>query len=297
MGKSKKSADPRLKAEMNSKHLENKKHIKRKRSFRRYVLYYVFVILLALGVGMGLSMTVFFKTEKIVVVGNDRYDDEKIIKASEIKLGENLVRIDKETANKKITEQFPYIESVKITRKFPSIAEIKTEMVVPIAAIENGDKFVIISKSAGVVELAADEIPKGAMHIKGIDGSQLKLGQKLTDSKNPAMKKLRDFVSLLAETGLENIVYADFGDSHNLKVIYDHRILIEFGESIDLPYKIEKLEEVMKTDDFDFDGNFQGIIDLSIDGQTRVRPNSNIKVVIGEEIPPPILPPDELISK
>lgn len=297
MKKPKKSADPRLKAEISGKQAGKKKHTKRKHSFRRYILYYVFIALLLLGVGMGLSMTVFFKTEKIVVVGNDRYDDEKIIKASQIKIGENLVRIDKETANQKITEEFPYIESVRVTRKFPATAEIKTEMVVPIAAIENGDKFVIISETSGVVELFADEIPKGTMHVKGIDAKDLKIGQKLTDSKNQSMKKLRDFVTLLSETGLKNIVYVDFGDSHNLKVIYDNRILINFGESIDLPYKIEKLTEVMKTDDFDFEGSFEGIIDLSIEGQTRVRPNSNIKVIIGEEMPPPILPPEGIISK
>ena len=297
MGKSKAKKDPSLKAELDGRSAVSKKHRKRRRSLKRYLLYYIFIAILLLGIGLVLSMTVFFKTEKIVVVGNDRYSDQKIIELSGIKTGENLVRIDKEKANESITKEFPYIESVNITRKFPSTVEINTKMVVPIAAIETNGTYAIISESAGVVELGAKEIPKGVMHIKGLDNSELSLGQKLTDSKNSSLKKLREFVTLLSETGLENIVYADFGDKHNLKLIYDHRILIEFGESIDLAYKIKKLEEVMETDDFDFDGSFEGIIDLSIDGQTRVRPCSNIKVIIGEEIPPPVLPKDELISR
>ncbi|MEG2720964.1 MAG: hypothetical protein RR914_06520, partial [Oscillospiraceae bacterium] len=202
-----------------------------------------------------------------------------------------------EKAIKNISEKYIYIENVDIIRKFPSTAEINIEMVVPIAAIEHAGGYAVISKSSKVIEINSAEIPKGAMHIKGLDVENLKLGEKLTDSENTSLKKLRDFVTQLQSTGLENIVYIDFSDNHNLKAIYDNRVLIEFGENFDLAYKMEKLCIVMEKGDFDFEGSFEGVIDLSIDGQTRVRPNQNVGVLIGSEIPPPIMPDDELISR
>ena len=270
---------------------------KSKHKIRKYTLYYVLIILLTLCVGVVLSMTVFFSMENIVVVGNNKYNDDEIITVSQLKKGDNLVKIDKERAIKNILQKYIYIENVDIIRKFPSTAEINIEMVVPIAAVEHNGVYAIISKSSKVVELSSKEIPKGAMHIKGLDVKDLKLGDKLNDSANTSLKKLRDFVTQLQSTGLENIVYIDFSDNHNLKAIYDNRILIEFGENIDLSYKMEKLCLVMQQGDFDFAGSFEGVIDLSIDGQTRVRPSENIGVLIGSEIPPPILPDDEPLSR
>lgn len=297
-GKVRKSANTTStkKAQLNSKNNVAFKR-KSKHKIRKYTLYYILIILLTLCVGVVLSMTVFFKMENIVVVGNDRYKDEDIIKISELKKGDNLVKIDKDKAIENILKKYIYIENVDIIRKFPSTAEINVEMVVPIAAIENGGKYAILSKSSRVVETNSNEIPKGAMHVKGIDAKDLKLGSKLTDSENTSIKKLSDFVTQLKATELNNIVYIDFSDNHNLKAIYDNRILIEFGENIDMKYKMQKLCLVMEKGDFDFDGSFEGVIDLSIDGQTRVRPSENIGVLIGSEIPPPVVPEGEILSR
>ena len=51
---------------------------KRRRRHGRYIIHYALLILLVLGIGLALSMTVFFKIESIEVQGDSPYTQEEL---------------------------------------------------------------------------------------------------------------------------------------------------------------------------------------------------------------------------
>ena len=73
------------------------------------MLYYVMFAVVAVSIGLILSLTVFFKTETIEVEGSTKYQPGAIIGTAGIQVGDNLFRIDDQQVEKALTSTYPYI--------------------------------------------------------------------------------------------------------------------------------------------------------------------------------------------
>ncbi len=71
-----------------------------------------------LSVGAALSMTVFFKIEKVEVAGNTKYPGGDH-RCQRHRAGQNLFRAHGDQVSEKLTQQFAYIESVKVEYRLP----------------------------------------------------------------------------------------------------------------------------------------------------------------------------------
>ena len=78
---------------------------RKKRRHGRYILHYILIAAFVLSVGAALSMTVFFKIEKVEVAGNTKYPPEEIIAASGIAPGQNLFRVHGDQVSEKLTQR------------------------------------------------------------------------------------------------------------------------------------------------------------------------------------------------
>ena len=125
--------------------------------YRRWLkrfLFYALTIIIVVTVGLILSFTVFFKIDAISVEGETRYPQEDIIAASMIQEGENFFLCNTSPGERKIWEEFPYIESVEIGKLLFNKIVIKVKEAVPTSVVESEGSYVLLSESGKIIDIA-----------------------------------------------------------------------------------------------------------------------------------------------
>ncbi|MFQ9053385.1 MAG: cell division protein FtsQ/DivIB [Oscillospiraceae bacterium] len=85
------------------------------------------------------ALSLFFKADQIFVTGASRYSQQQVLQASGIRQGRNLFLLNKHQAAAAITDQLPYVESVRIRRQLPNALRIEiTECTHPLALEQDG---------------------------------------------------------------------------------------------------------------------------------------------------------------
>ncbi len=141
---------------------------RRRRRTGRQTLHYLLILLVAMAVLTILSFTVFFKIEKIEVVGNTKYADQQLIAQSGISIGDNLFRISQKNIKKALMEKFPYVEDVKLKRSFPPKLTIQITQEIPLGAVNTQTGYVVIGCSGKVLETGVHTLPENITVVNGM---------------------------------------------------------------------------------------------------------------------------------
>ncbi|MCR4563051.1 MAG: FtsQ-type POTRA domain-containing protein [Clostridiales bacterium] len=224
---------------------------KHKQRRRRKVLTLFLLVLLIAVVGAALSLTVFFKITKINIVSSTVYGDEQIIKASGIKLNENMFLTDSDKAAKKIETALPYISDVSVKKSITgkltlTVTETKAAM-----AFVEGENYLVISPVGKVLErskIISEHVcvVEGVSYSKAEEGKTIVLSDMMASDGETVLrsgeKLLEDLVT--AYRGSEDylggkISEIDVSDINNLEMVYEYRILLKCGE-------ISKLDGTLK---------------------------------------------------
>ena len=91
----------------------------RKRRRGGFSLLYKLLTFLVICAAIAVALTLFFKVERIDVIGAERYTQQKIIDASGIQIEDNMFFMNKYEVSDQITSALPYIETVQIRRALP----------------------------------------------------------------------------------------------------------------------------------------------------------------------------------
>ena len=97
--------------------------------------------MIAVAVGLILSLTVFFKIETIEAEGLTHYTPEEVIQTTGIQLEDNLFRADDRKVSQALTDTYPYIESVQLAslRNLPSKLTLKITEAQPLGTFLQED--------------------------------------------------------------------------------------------------------------------------------------------------------------
>ena len=87
-----------------------------------------------------------------MVTGTLKLDHAAVIEASGLKTGGNLFLTKTDKAIEKIEELFPYARSVSIKRRLPDTLVIEIDEAVPVAYIEHGGSYWLISHEGKLLE-------------------------------------------------------------------------------------------------------------------------------------------------
>lgn len=224
---------------------QNKK-IKRRKS-GRYTLHYILLLTLMSCIALILSFTIFFSVEWIDVSEIEQYSKEDIILKSEIKKGDNLLRLDKAYHEKKIQEQFPYIEKASIKKMYPVGLKINLTIAEPYATLKIEDNYVLISKTGKIIETDIKIKPEGVLEIRGVPITHSEEGIYFLENAQEALNVLTTFIEMSEKTGLTNYNWIDLRDDFNIKILYENRLLIEYGSLTELERKMNFVKEVITT--------------------------------------------------
>ena len=224
---------------------------RQRRRKRRHRAYLALIVLLVFGIGLALSMTLFFNVTSIVVNNETDTSDEEIVTLSGIRYRDNLMRLDTRKAEKEITDAIAYAEHVRVEKKFPSTVEITVQKAKPVANISQSYGYLLVSGSNRVLE----EL-KGAPHpdlivITGYNPAQGTIGMYLQSEDEKRDNVLKTLTAAVEECNNSQIKAIDMTDQSNIIVQFGENYQFRMGSSADAVYKLRlaaKTIEKLNTD-------------------------------------------------
>lgn len=247
-----------------------KKPITQKQLRFRRILIYSSIFLAVLIIGVVLSLTVLFKTEKIEIEGDKYYYEEQIIAFSGVELQQNIIVGAFTSTPENISDNLPYVEKAEISFSIPDTITIKITDAVPSYVIKNGDKYLLISAKGRIldsVDSNEDKLPE----LKCDKLKSTKPGDYVTFSDENVPDILQDVSESLIANDVKNITAFDVTDTANITLEYDKRITINIGLPEDIDYKIRTAMTIINEKlDPNNTGTIAGTLDVSSCNTTKV---------------------------
>lgn len=235
----------------------------------RHIVTYSLIFAVVLTIGVVLSLTVLFKTEKIKVEGNSLYEEEKIIQLSGVQMEENIFLAKFNATPQKIIDALPYIENARVDFKIPDTITITVKNAEAAYVIISNNQYFKISAAGRILEISDRNIDNLPI-ILGSDIKDTQVGQYVEFSDKNINKILKEINSCVDKNNYEGINYIDVTDTANISVIYDNRILIKIGLPEDIEYKLKTAMTII-TQKLDGEGEAKasGTLDVSKCNSTK----------------------------
>lgn len=222
---------------------------RKKRGKVRKVLIWLFVALMLAGMGIVLSLTVFFHIETITVRGETRYSADEVLMQCTVKKGENLFVADTSAAEEMIEQNLPYIYNAEIKRKFPSTLEISVEEAQPAYYIESAEKsYILLDDKFKVLETEADA--SRGIAVQNAEVQSAAPGRKIEFADKDKAECLTKLCEAVSSNGLTKFTAVYSNNLSDNYIVYDGRIAFKLGSCSDIENKIyqglaacEKLNE------------------------------------------------------
>ena len=207
-----------------------------------------------------LSLTVFFKTDNVEILGNTHYSNEDIVAKSGIKMGENLITLNTSNVVEALQNEFVYIENVRIKKKiFAGTAQIIIEEAVPFCTITTEEGYYLVSQGGTVLERLPEK-PADLYTVTGLSITDEMIGKKLNSEGNEQLSVLQELMAATESTGITKITDINIGDVLNIVINYDNRIDVEFGTRTELERKMQYAKEILENQIKSYE---RGILDVS----------------------------------
>lgn len=237
---------------------------------RRRILIYSGIFLVVLIIGVALSLTVLFKTEKIKVEGDEYYYEDQIVAFSNVQLQQNIFIAAIGGTPEEIVNNLPYVEDASISFNIPDTVVIKVTNAIPSYVIKYANEFLIVSAKGRIIDRRADN-PSELPELFCEELKSTEIGDYVSFSDNNIPDILEDVSESLNNNEVENIVGFDVTDTANITLNYDNRISINLGLPEDLDYKIRTAMAIIneKLDPNNTD-SISGTLDVSTCNSTKV---------------------------
>ena len=234
----------------------------KKRTRGRFSFLYKLLTFVVICGAISVALALFFKIETIHVTGNQRYNNETILDASGIQIGDNMFLMNKFDSAENITAALPYVETVQIRRHIPTTLQIDiTECHAP-AAIRQDGKVWLISDQGKIIDCLDPSSWSQYPQITGITMAEPTVGQLLTVESDAQAVQGSLFALLyqLEQKGLlADVQEIHLEDASTLTLRYLDRFDVILPSDADFSYKLEYLIAVVQR----LEVNETGTIDMT----------------------------------
>lgn len=214
-----------------------KKRLKRKRAIRKAI--FSFVLLLVVGIiGLALAVTVFFKIDTIKAKGSKAYPQKIILQNCGVETGDSLLLSSEEQIAETLMSSLPFVGSVTIERKLPSTLIINITDTYTAAAISNKGNFILINEDGKVLDSDANILSEGIPVVKGVETESFKESETITFKTKENGDILIELLKAVTKAGVTGLTEIDVTDTSDIFMIYNDRIKILVGSSLNLETKI-----------------------------------------------------------
>ena len=236
------------------------------------------------------ALSLFFKADQIFVTGTSRYSQQQVLQASGIRQGGNLFLLNKHQAAAAITDQLiralkqnvnlvslggvitdqlPYVESVRIRRQLPNALRIEiTECTHPLALEQDGALWLLNGNGKLIDKLQPGQ-GESCPLVTGLTLTSPQLGQLAVPENQDKWDLLQQLWRLLRGKDMAGDVQSiDLTDTGRITLRYLDRFDVVLKSDDDLDYRLNYLAAVIQR----LDGSDQGTIQWDKDGKARFIP-------------------------
>ncbi|MBR1561925.1 MAG: FtsQ-type POTRA domain-containing protein [Ruminococcus sp.] len=214
---------------------------------------YIGSIFIVLAIILIACLVFFFNIETIQIEGVTLYGDEQIQIVGGVQSGQNLIRLDTDVVEERLKNNLVYIEDVKVQQKLPSTLVITCTEAEKAVDIEDGDSYYVISSSGRVLEQSAK--PTGRIPvIKGFELKSKTPGEELASKDSLKTDILSQLLAGIQDNHYKRITNIDMSDRSDIKILYDERIEIRLGSSVDIESKLTQIKAVIDRQREDYEG-------------------------------------------
>ncbi len=230
----KKERRARTKSEI--RHRQDKRR-RLKKGVRTFLTVFIAVLVIAV-VSVVLSLTVFFKVDKISVSGSEIYSETEIITASEIEQGDSMFLVNRSALVKNMEERLPYVYSLNVKYSLPSEIKLQVTDAEVAYAIKNEDKsYILLDDNFKVLE-SESETKEGATLISASGKISAVPGSMVIFEDENTMSCISELAEAIEETHLEPVSKVESKGLTQNYIVYDSRITFKLGSCDDLNNKI-----------------------------------------------------------
>ena len=216
----------------------NKKPLTRKQIRIKRILISSAIFAAVLIIGVILSLTVLFKTEKIEVEGDIYYDKDQIISFSNVAPQQNIFIGSWNSTPKDIVNNLPYVEDAKISFSIPDTITIKVTNAVPTYAVKDGSTYLIVSSKGRILETEGNKT-EDLVELKCGEIKNKKKGEYIDLGDDSVYEILHSVAKSFADNGIDKVTGFDITSLSEITINYDNRIDINIGLPEDIDYKIK----------------------------------------------------------
>lgn len=241
----------------------NKKPMTSKQLKIRRILIASATLVLVVIIGVILSFTVLFKTEKIEVEGSSYYYDDQIIGFSNVTLQQNIFIAKMNSTPQAIIDNLAYVEDARVDFAIPDTISITITDAVPSYYMRNGNNFLLISSKGRILEQTATQ-PENLPELVCGNTTETEPGKYL-DFADPSIPDiLKSVAKSLADNNFTDIRGFDVSDPSKVTFDYAGRIIVNLGVPEDIDYKLRTAQAIItKKLDPNNTGQIYGTLDVS----------------------------------
>ena len=235
-------------AKINSREIAKLKScgMRKRRKKRAYILYYILIFIIFLTLGISLSLTVFFNIDVIEVRGTGEYSTDDILSASEVKVGDNLLREKKKKTEERILDSCLELEKVNVKQSFPNKLIIDCEPCeLKFSYQKNDGRYIYISRYGRIVEPDQPCFKNGLMILK-IDGEEpqnYQKGEYFQISKENKTK-IDNLISTIDNVGLKDVSEIELSEN-GAHVTYQNRVIIDIFDMSNAQYMLKMAASIL----------------------------------------------------
>lgn len=258
-----------------------KKRAARKRKMRLALVISVFALFTVTVVGGIVSLFVFRVKSFDVQAETGMYTQQEIIDSSGIEINKSLIFINLDKAEDSVERNLPFLKNVKITKKLPDKLVIRFEESGMAYAVEMANNTYAITNDEFKVLSISGEVTEGVIPVKGQIPVKTEIGETIafvvkTDKEESAEDKvlnlLSDIASTLSESGLKGITAINTESLSDIYLIYEDRILVEFGDVQNIKAKASMFVRAIEKENA-IDSSKTGIMDITIAQSAYIYPS------------------------
>ena len=204
------------------------------------------------------------KINKIVVEGNNYYDDATVAQMAGIAEGDELFGWDMQAACDAIMASYPYASDIYVSINFFTVKiEIVERPTVMYAEYQN--QYFSFDRTLRVLEIKADgeETFSPFLHVKLPEVSGIRVGSTVqfaeAGTELSYMTQLLD--DLYNHNLLERVTYVDLSNRFSLSFILENTVRVEIGALKDMNVKLTLLKEELNKNPINH--NIYAVIDVS----------------------------------
>ena len=203
------------------------------------------------------------KINKIVIEGNNYYDDAAVLEMAGIAEGDELFGWDMQAACDAIMAGYPYASDIYVSINFFTVKiEIVEKPSVMYAAHQN--QYFSFDRSLRVLEITnGEETFSPFLRVKLPTVASAQVGYSIQFADGGAdISYLTQLLDVLAERNLlADVTYVDFSERFSLSFVLSNSVRVEIGALKDMNLKLTLLDEELRQNPINH--NIYAVIDVS----------------------------------